>query len=270
MRRAVSVLLAGLGLVGCGGVREKQFASRLTLYVPCVLSGPLQKVAAAYQDSHPEVRVSTEVEKPVSLLRCALASSQEPAVVITTGEVEMNYLAEAGAVDGAAVRAFAVNSFPLTVVAPAQSERPLHSLGDLARAQRIYLEDPSRSTLGGRAQEAFRKLGLWDEIAPKIVAPDFEVMVLGELAAGKADAAVVFKGCLFGEGSTGGSPPATIRIIADLPEDSYRPIHYQAAPLKSGPQAELARGLVDFLISPEGAEALNSAGLLPIVRVRQR
>ena len=266
MRRTASLLLAALALAlaGCGRLRENP--SSLTLYLPCVLSGPLQKLAAAYQNSHPEVSVTTEVEKPLPLLARVAAQPQGPAVVITTGEVEMKYLAQAGAVDQAAVRAFAVNTFPLTVVAPAQTKQPLVTLRDLGRAQRIYLEDPSRSTLAARAQQAFQKLGLWDEIASKIVAPDPEAMVLGELAAAKADAAVVFKDCLFAEGSTGGSPPPTIRIIADLPKESYPPIQYHAAPLKSTSPSQAATDFVAFLTSREGAEALNAAGLLPAPR----
>ncbi len=270
MRLAVSAFLVGLALAGCGGVREEKWPASLTLYLPCVLSGPLQKVAGAYQDSHSQVRVTTQIEKPLPLLSRALASRQETAVVITAGEVEMNYLAQAGAVDQAQVRAFAVNTFPLTVIAPAQAKQPLVTLGDLARAQRIYLEDPSRSTLGARAEQAFRRLGLWEEIASHIVAPEPDAMVLGELAAGKADAAVVFKDCLFAEGSTGGSPPPTIRIIADLPQDSYPPIHYQAAPLKSAPQPEVAEGFIDFLTSPQGAEALGNAGLAAAPQVEPR
>ena len=266
MRRGVSALLAVLALAGCGRVGEEKSGARLTLLLPCVLSGPLQKVAAAYQDSYPQVRVTTQIEKPLPLLSRALASSQAPAVVITAGEVEMNYLAQAGAVGQGQVRAFAVNTFPLTVIAPSQAKQPLGSLRDLARAQRVFLEDPSRSTLGARAEQAFRRLGLWEEIAPKIVALDPEAMVLSELAAGKADAAVVFRDCLFAEGGSGGSPPRTIRIIADLPQDSYPPIHYQAAPLKAAPPSPAAPDFVAFLTSPEGIAALKAAGLAPAAR----
>jgi len=261
--RRVSGFIAALalGLAGCAGARKSP--SSLTLYAPCVLSGPIQKLAAAYQKSHPEIRLTTQVEKPLALLNRALASPQGPAVVITTGDVEMRHLAQAGAVDSAAVRTFAANTFLLAVVAPTQGKQQLQKLSDLTRAERIYLEDPSRSTLGARAQQAFQRLGLWDKVRSRVISPDPGAMILAELVAGKADAAVVFKDCLFAEAGKGGSPPRTIRIIADLPPEAYQPIHYQAAPLKSAPPSQAARDFVSFLTSPQGAEALKRAGLTP-------
>jgi ABC-type molybdate transport system substrate-binding protein len=95
-------------------------------------------------------------------------------------------------------------------------------------------------------------------------------MVLGELVAGGSEAAVVYKDCLFAEAGTGGAPPRAVRVVAELPRELHAPIYYQAAPLKSGPQAEGASEFVRFLVSPEGADALESAGLLRIAQRDQR
>jgi len=263
VRPGTSILLATLAvaLAGCGRAREEP--ASLTVYAPCVVSGPIQKLAAAYEAAHPDVKVSTQVEKPLAMPSHMAEGAEGPAVVFTMGEVEMQTLVQAGAVEAADVRNIAVNTFPLVIVAPVQGSQSLHELSDLTKVERVYLEDPSESTLGARAKEAFENLGLWEEIAAHVVRPNPKAMVLGELLAGGADAAVVFKDCLFAETGTG-APPRTIRIIAELPQNSYPPIHYQAAPLKSAAQPELARAFVQFLASPEGAQATKNAGLLPV------
>jgi molybdate transport system substrate-binding protein len=104
------------------------------------------------------------------------------------------------------------------------------------------------------------KLGLWPKIAPKVVRFDPDKNVVDQLVSGKADAAVVFKDCLFSEGA---APPKTIRLAAELPADAYPPITYQAAAVKAAPRPEVARDFVDFLRSPGGQEALQRAGLTP-------
>jgi len=264
VRRRIRTLaaLVALSLVGCGVTAEQNVS--LTVYAPCVVSGPVQKLTAAYQAAYPDVKVLTQVEKPLAMLSHMAEGAEGPAVVFTMGEVEMQRLVQAGAVEAADVRSIAVNTFPLVIVAPVQGSQSLHELSDLTKVERVYLEDPSESTLGARAKEAFENLGLWEEIAAHVVRPDPKAMVLGELVAGGAEAAVVFKDCLFAEAGTGGAPPRTVRIIAELPQDVHAPIHYQAAPLKSAAQPQVAEQFVEFLTSAQGEQALREAGLLPV------
>ena len=101
------------------------------------------------------------------------------------------------------------------------------------------------------------------DVAAKVVRPDPNAMVLGEVIAGKADAAVIFEDCIFAEGSTGRSVPKTLRVIGRIPADTHSPIPYQAAVLSGAEQPEAARAFVEFLAAPSGREALKKAGLEP-------
>ncbi len=49
---------------------------------PCVISGAMLKVVAAYEESHPEARIETETDKPLAMLG-AVQEKSEPGVVIT-------------------------------------------------------------------------------------------------------------------------------------------------------------------------------------------
>jgi molybdate transport system substrate-binding protein len=222
-------------------------------------------VVGAYQDAHPEVDLRVETDKPLVALSEAAQTQESAAVVITMGDVEMGWLTDAGAVRPQSVRTIAHNTYPLVLVSAAAAEGRLETLGDLKRpdVQRIYLEDPARSTLGARAERSLKELGLWEEIETKIARPEPDLMVLGPVISGEADAAVVFRGCLFAEAGGEGTAPRTIRIIGELPRANQPPIPYLAAPLDGAPDPEVAEAFVGFMTSPEGRAALESAGLAP-------
>ncbi len=265
LRWAMCLALAGgVALAGCSRPTKKPPAERvaLSIYMPCVISGPLRKVVAGYESGHPEVEIWTETKKPLSLTGAVQAEQSRPAVVITMGEVEMGALVHAGAVAPGRVRDIAANTYPLAVIVPAKGAERIQKLSDLAgpAVKRIYCESPDESSLGNRARAAFEKLGLWDRIAPKLVQFDPEKNVLDQLLSGKAEAAVVFKDCLFAEG---GSTPKTVRLIGELPSDAHAPIVYQAAAISAAPKPEVAQEFVDYLVSPGGREALQRAGLTP-------
>jgi len=96
-----AALLAGTLLFGCGRKPDARLdagapASALRLHLPCVISGPMLKVVATYEGTHPEAHIETETDKPLAMLG-TVREKGEPGVVITMGEVEMESLAASGA-----------------------------------------------------------------------------------------------------------------------------------------------------------------------------
>jgi molybdate transport system substrate-binding protein len=237
----------------------------LEVYAPCLLSIPIQKAVARYQQLHPGPEISVLVDKPLAQLAEVESAAHSAGVAITLGEIEMDSLVAAGAVRQEDVRAFGVNSYPIVAVAPA-GDRQTSSLKELTSptVKRIFIEDPARSSLGDGATRGLKDAGLWPAVSGKVVRPEPNAMVLAEILSGKADAALVFKGCLFAEKGPQGAMPKTIRVVGELPAGSGPPITYQAAPLAETPGPELARDFVGFLLSPEGREALREAGVTPV------
>lgn len=269
-RRLLRIINAFLGaailLAGCGGGPSRVAPSEpaeLNVYVPCVLSGPMQKVVAAYEEAEPGAAVSTRVDKPMAMLEVVPEARESAGVAVTLGDREMEALVAAGAVSAEEVKAFAVNTYLIVVVAAADAIPGVTDVSGLAspEVKAVAIEDPKRSSLGDRAQRALEGIGLWAAVEPKVVRLEPDAMVLGELMDGRADAAVIFRDCLFGE--SGGNPPKTIRIVGEIPQGDLPPILYQAAPLAQAPNPEVARRFVDFLVSEGGNEALEGAGLSP-------
>ena len=259
-------MLAGCGRPSQNAPKASRQPAALDVYVPCMLSSPIQKVVARFQQSHPGIEISTLVDKPLAQIAQVQSAGNSAGVAITLGEIEMESLVTAGAVRPGDTRPFAVNTYPIVAVAPAASaQQQASSLRELAspRVRRIFIEDPTLSSLGDRATRGLQKAGLWSAVSSKVVRPKPDAMILAELLDGKADAAIVFKGCLFAEKGIGGAIPKTIRLIGELPVDSYPPMTYQAASLAKTTSPELARQFVDFLTSAEGRTALTDAGLTP-------
>jgi molybdate transport system substrate-binding protein len=256
-------LAAGLALlVLAGGVglwaRARRPPRPLIVYAPCVIGAPVQRVARDYEASHrsPAVRVLTE--KPLAMLSPLAAAEDEAAVVLTMGEVEMGVLTDSGAVDRAAVSTLGRNAYQLAVVVPTES--PVKSLSDLASpaVTHLAIEDPKLSTLGNRAEQALKKLGLWEAVAPKVVRFDPTENVLSQLLERKADAAIIYQNCLFTES---GAAPRTVRVAGVFPADSYDSSSYQVAPLKAAAPSQPVEAFLQFLTSAEGGNALREAGL---------
>ncbi len=257
------LLVIGLALLALGSgaglwARARRPPRPLIIYAPCVISAPMQKVARGYEQSHRGTMVRILTDKPVAMLSSLPKGTEEPGVVLTLGEVEMGVLTASGAVDRAAVHTLARNAYQLAVVVPTESSGK--SLDDLTspEVKRIAIEDPKLSTLGNRAEQALKKLGMWEQVGPKVVRLDPTENVLSQLLEGKAEAAIIYQNCLFTES---GAAPRTVRLAGAFPADSYAPSNYQVAPLKRARPAKPAEEFVRFLTSAAGAKALREAGL---------
>ncbi len=235
------------------------------MYVPCVLSGPVLQIVAAYHTTHPGVEVLTLVEKPMAMLSKVPGEQGGAAVAITTGELEMQSLIADGVVAASDVETIALNTYGIALVAAAEGAPSVEQLEDVGApdVERIYIEDPAKSSLGDRTAQSLRQLGLWEAVAPKVVHPQADAMLLTGLVAGEADLAFVFQGCWSDEVGGDSTAPKTLRVIGELPLDTYQPIEYKAAPLSGAAEAGPAQEFVDFLLSSEGREALSEAGLKP-------
>lgn len=260
MLLAPALLGAGALFLGRGSAAATPPApsADFVLHVPCVLSSPLQRVLIAYRKHRPDARVQFSTDKPLAMLGRVRQGQQLPGVVLTLGEVEMRVLVKSGAVDPKRVTAFGRNAYHLAVIVPG-GNTSVTKVADVTKVKRVAIEDPKLSTLGDRARQAFTKLGLWRKLERKVVRFDPERNVLSQLLIGKADAAVVFQDCLL----EGGTAPSTVRIVGTVPDRSYAPIVYQAAPLKSPAPTPAVRDFLAFLTSREGKQALKQAGLRP-------
>jgi molybdate transport system substrate-binding protein len=137
----------------------------------------------------------------------------------------------------------------LVLVVPA--DKPLHVtigpgfdlLSLLGANGRIATGDPSHVPVGIYAEQALRKLGQWDAIAPRLARTDDVRAALLLVERGEASAGIVY--------ATDAAVSKGVMVAGTFPAGSHDPVSYPFAVVKAGDTPE-ARALMTFL---QGAQA---------------
>lgn len=137
----------------------------------------------------------------------------------------------------------------LVVVGPADAPDEADVRAAVVGVCRIALGDPSHVPAGRYAQIALERLGLWDEVAPHVVASGDVRAALAAVALGRADRAVVY--------ASDARVSDRVRVLVDIPPEASPPIRFEMA-LVNGEQG---RATFDALAGAD--EAWQSAGFAP-------
>jgi molybdate transport system substrate-binding protein len=145
----------------------------------------------------------------------------------------------------------------LVLVVPA--DKPLHVTIDpsfnllalLGPSGRLAVGDPAHVPVGIYAEQALKKLGWWDAIAPRL-APTADVRAgLLLVERGEAPAGIVY--------ATDAAASKAVMVAGTFPADSHDPVAYPFAVTKSGDTPE-ARALLAFLEGPQARAVFVQRG----------
>lgn len=257
MRLAVlglnAVLLAGVA-AGCGGDND------LTVFAATSLRGPLEEIALAFEEAHPDVDVAFNFAGS-QRLRFQIEQGAEADVFVSADERQMQLADDAGLVAGEPV-VFARNRL---VVAVAQGNPgEIQTLEDLASPglRLVWAEDAV--PLGAYTRQALAAMSenfgadFAARAGANVVSREENAeAVAGKMELGEADAAIVYETDarrLLREGAT----------VIPIP-DAYQPdVRYLAAPLSGAGRPERARAFVDFLLSERGQRIFVAHGFLAV------
>ena len=107
---------------------------------------------------------------------------------------------------------------------------------------RVSTGDPAHVPAGIYAEQALRKLGLWDTISPRIAEAADVRSALLLVERGEAPVGIVY--------STDAAASKAVSIAGVFPENSHDPITYPFAVTKAGDSSD-ARAFLGFLSTPE-------------------
>lgn len=166
----------------------------------------------------------------------------------------MDYLDQRGLVDHATRVDLLGNR--LVVVVPASSPLSLTSAQGLATpaVRRLALAGENVPA-GSYGRAALRNLGAWDAVKDRVVSGDNVRTVLGWVAAGEADAGLVY--------ATDAKVEPRVKVALGLPDGSHAPIVYPAAVVKGAAHAKEASDFLAFCRSAEGMAVFTAAGFRP-------
>lgn len=145
----------------------------------------------------------------------------------------------------------------LVLVVPA--DKPLHVtintnfdlLALLGGNGRLATGDPAHVPVGIYAEQALKKLGMWDSVSPRLARTDDVRSALLLVERGEAPAGIVY--------ATDAAVSKAVMVAGTFPADSHDPVSYPFAVTKAGDTPE-ARALLQFLSSPPARDVFAKRG----------
>ena len=219
-------------------------AQELTVFAAASLTDAMKDVSAQWaQAGHPPLRLSFGSS---STLARQIEQGAPANLFASADEKWMDYLAEKHLIVTDTRKDLLGNDLVLVVSAG----KPQHVtigpgfdlLAMLGPDGRVATGDPAHVPVGIYAEQALRKLGIWDAVAPRLARTDDVRSALLLVERGEAPAGIVY--------ATDAAVSKAVMIAGTFPADSHDPVSYPFAVVKSGDTPE-ARALMAFLAGPQ-------------------
>ena len=219
-------------------------AQELTVFAAASLTDAMKDVSALWaQAGHPAPRLSFGSS---STLARQIEQGAPANLFASADEKWMDYLAEKSLIVADTRKDLLGND--LVLVVPADHAQHVSIgpgfdlLGLLGPGGRLAVGDPAHVPVGIYAEQALKKLGLWDSVSARLARTDDVRSGLLLVERGEAPAGIVY--------ATDASVSKGVMVAGIFPDSSHDPVSYPFALLKSGDTAE-ARALLAFLAGPQ-------------------
>jgi len=250
-RMMAGVALGALLLAPAVGAAARQ--DSVTVFAAASLTNVLQELGSEYtRETGNTVGFSFAA---TSMLARQIESGAHADVFFSADQEWMDYLDQRGLVQKASRRNLLGNR--LALVAPADSAlqlkvEPNFRLLAALKGGRLATGDPDSVPVGRYARAALTSLGVWNELADRLVRADNVRAALAFVARGEAPLGIVYL--------TDAKLEPMVRIVDLFPASSHLPISYPIA-LTNGASAQ-AVAFIEFLRGPLGAGAFEKYGFI--------
>ena len=223
----------------------------ILVFAAASLTNVLDEIGAAYtQQTKQPVKFSYAAS---SALARQLEAGARADVFFSADLEWMDYVQARGLIDRATRRNVLGNR--LALVAPADSKIELKIAPGFALAAalgqgRLATGDPESVPVGKYARSALTSLGVWNDVADRLVRADNVRSALAFIARGETPLGIVYE--------TDAQVEKRVRVVDFFPADSHPPIVYPVAVTAQARPA--ARQFVDFLQSAPAQEAFKKYG----------
>ena len=175
-------------------------------------------------------------------------------IFLSADETRMNELEKKGLIVTGTRKSRLSNA--LAIIAGTDVPVTIRSPRDLTgpAIRRIALADPEAVPAGVYAKEYFQKLGVWDQIKPKVVPVENVRAALAAVESGNVEAGVVYK--------TDAAISKKARVAFLVPRQEGPDISYPMAAIKDCKHLEAAKRFLKFLGSGEAAAVFEKFGFI--------
>ena len=219
-------------------------AQELTVFAAASLTDAMKDISTLWMRAgHPALRMSFGSS---STLARQIEQGAPANLFASADEKWMDYLAEKALIVAGTRKDLLGND--LVLVVPA--DHPQHVSIDpgfdlsalLGPGGRLAVGDPAHVPVGLYAEQALKKLGLWDSVSNRLARTDDVRSGLLLVERGEAPAGIVY--------ATDAAVSKNVMVAGTFPDSSHDPVSYPFALIKSGDTAD-ARALLAFLAGPQ-------------------
>ncbi len=223
------------------------------MFAAASLREACEQLAERFEQQHPDVRVRLNLAASNLLAAQVLASSHAD-VFLSADVLQMDRVELGHRLKDGTRRALLSNS--LVVVARPGDAIRLERPEDLAldSVRHLSLANPAAVPAGRYARQWLRRIGLWDDVAHKVV-PALNVRAaLAAVESGAAQAGVVY--------ATDAAVTRRVAVVFEVRGEAAPRIEYAAAVVASGDPAReaLAQEFLELLAGPSGREVFERCG----------
>ncbi len=252
LKRLLAGLTLGMLLLApAAGAAPRQ--ASVTVFAAASLTNVLQELGTEYtKETGNTVGFSFAA---TSMLARQIETGAHADVFFSADQEWMEYLDQRGLVQKASRRNLLGNR--LALVAPADSAlqlkvEPNFKLLVALKGGRLATGDPDSVPVGRYARSALTSLGVWNDLAERLVRADNVRTALAFVARGEAPLGIVYL--------TDAKAEPRVRIVDLFPTNSHFPISYPIA-LTNGASAQAA-AFIEFLRGPAGTAAFEKFGFI--------
>ncbi len=225
----------------------------VTVFAAASLTNVLQELGAAYTKE-----TGTKVDfsfAATSILARQIESGAHADVFFSADQEWMDYLDQRGLIQKGSRRNLLGNR--LALVAPADSKvqlkvAPNFTLLAALNGGRLATGDPDSVPVGRYARSALTTLGVWEDMADRLVRADNVRTALAFVARGEAPLGIVYV--------TDAKVEPGVRIVDLFPANSHLPISYPIC--MTGGSNDRAAAFVEFLRGPAATAAFEKFGFI--------
>ena len=266
MKNLSKVLLLGavtisLLVAGCGGASQPPAPKaadapkpvELNISAAVSMKDALAEIQTNYQKKAPHVKLVYNLGASGSLQK-QIEQGAPADIFISAAPKQMNELEAKNLVIKATRKNLLENK--LVLIAPKDSTLSISKLEDLQNdtVKQISIGETKVVPAGQYAEQALKKLGVWDKVQRKIVFAKDVRTVLTYVDTGNVDAGLVYK--------TDAAASKKVKILATAPDGSHAPIIYPAAALSGTKNQKAAEEFLAYLAGPEGKSVFEKHGFV--------
>ena len=246
----LGVMAISLLVAGCGDASQP---TELNISAAVSMKDALAEIQTNYQKKAPHVKLVYNLGASGSLQK-QIEQGAPADIFISAAPKQMNELEAKNLVIKATRKNLLENK--LVLIAPKDSTLSISKLEDLQNdtVKQISIGETKVVPAGQYAEQALKKLGVWDKVQRKIVFAKDVRTVLTYVDTGNVDAGLVYK--------TDAATSSKVKILATAPDGSHAPIIYPAAVLTGAKNQKAAEEFLAYLAGPEGKTVFEKYGFV--------